>query len=451
MAKRLFFALLMAALVGPIARAQGPAATDGGAAQATFRLTLKDAIERGLQNNLRVLAAGTRIAEAEGTRERRLAGLLPRARVESVASLQNRSLQAFGISFPGVPEVVPPFSTYDFRVYAEQAVVDRQSYHAWKASEKQEQVARSDYQDLRDLLVRQIAALYLNAQAAAARVEATESRVQTAEALLRLATERRAAGVATGVDVLRAQVQLANEQQRRLEARTAAQQALLVLARNIGLSPGTPLELAEPLRFEPVASPEVVPVLAGSLATRADYLALASQREALVEQQKANRARYLPRFAVSGNYGGIGRAVGQVKGTGTLAAGIAVTVFDRDRAGEEQELASRLKRVDHQMADLRLGIEQEIREALLQMESATEEVSVAEQGRGLAARELELSRERFAAGVTSNIEIVAAQQSVARAQENYILALSRHSDAKMALARALGATEKIYGQYLGVR
>lgn len=89
--------------------------------------------------------------------------------------------------------------------------------------------------------------------------------------------------------------------------------------------------------------------------------------------------------------------------------------------------------------------------AILQLDSAAEEVRVAERGRNLAGRELELSRERFAAGVTTNIEIVSAQQSVARAQENYIVAVSRHSDAKMSLARAVGATEKIYGQYLGIR
>jgi outer membrane protein len=103
------------------------------------------------------------------------------------------------------------------------------------------------------------------------------------------------------------------------------------------------------------------------------------------------------------------------------------------------------------MADLRQGIEEEIRDALLRLESATEEVVVARQGRELAQRELELVRERFLAGVTSNIEVTSAQEAVARAQENHIVALTRHTDAKMALARALGATEEIYQHYLGIQ
>ncbi|MGH9793100.1 MAG: TolC family protein, partial [Candidatus Acidiferrales bacterium] len=161
------------------------------------KLTLREAIERGLAANLRVLAAGTSIDEAEGTSQRRLANLLPRARAEAVAGLQNRNLRAFGLSVPGIPATVPPFSTYDFRLYAEHPLFDRQARLAWRASQQQQQAAREDYQDIRDLIIRQVAGLYLNAQAAAARVEAAQSRITTAEELLRLARDRREAGVAT--------------------------------------------------------------------------------------------------------------------------------------------------------------------------------------------------------------------------------------------------------------
>jgi outer membrane protein TolC len=416
-----------------------------------LRLALGEAIERGLKANLRLLAAGTRVDEAGGTRERRLAALLPRARAEGVANLQNRNLRAFGLSFPGVPDVVGPFSNYDYRFTAEQAVLDLPSYRSWRASEKQEQASRADYQDVRDLIIRHVAGLYLGAQAAAARVEAAESRVATADELYRLAVERRAAGVATGVDVLRAEVELANARQRLLEARNAARQALLTLARQIGLSPGTPLELAEPLRFAPVPAPDAAAALPEALDARADYQALARQREALDWQQRANRGRYLPKLGVGGNFGGIGRAPGDIRATGLVQGVISWTVFDQDRKGEWLELESRARRLEHQMADLRLGIEEEIRAALLTLESASAEVEVAGQGRGLAERELALARERFEAGVAGNIEVVTAQESLARARDNYIVAVTRHADAKVALARALGATEKSYGHYLGVR
>jgi outer membrane protein TolC len=415
----------------------------------TYRITLRDAIQRGLQANLRVLVAGTRIEETQGSEVRRFASLLPRVRGESFASLQNRNLRAFGISAPGIPDVIGPFSNFDFRVYADQPVLDLQSYRNWKASRRLEDASRKDYQDARDFIVRQVGGLYLNAQSAAAQAEAAQARVTTADALYKLARDRHDAGVATGVDVLRAQVQLANERQRLLEAQNSAKLTLMALARNIGMSPGTPLELGEVLTFAPLEQPEVSRLLQSALQQRPDYLSLANQRLALAQQAEANRARYLPKFSVGGNYGGLGRSVGDIKGTGALQGTLSITLFDRDRKGEELELAARLKRIDEQMNDLRLGIEQEVREALLNLDSAAEEVKVAEKGRELAQQELDLARDRFQAGVTSNIEVTTAQDSLARAQENYIVAVSRHVDAKLSLARAAGGTEQNYGQYVG--
>jgi outer membrane protein TolC len=420
-------------------------------AQVPYRLTLKEAIEKGLQNNLRVLVAGTLVDEAAGSRQRRLAKLLPRLRGEGLANVQTRSLRAFGITFPGAPDIVGPFSNYDLRAYVDQPLLDLPNYYRWKGSSRQEQAARLEYQDVRDLIIRQVAALYLNAQAAAARVEAAASRVTTAEELHRLAREQREAGVATGVDVLRAEVELANERQRLLEARNTAERALLVLARAIGLELGILLELAEPLDFRPVAAPEIPAAVASALDKRADFLSLQARHQALREEEKSNWARRLPRLSLGGNYGAIGRTPGEIRSTSTVQGTISIELFDWDRQGERMEIDSRRRRLDHQMADLRQGIEEEIRDALLRLESATEEVVVARQGRELAQRELELVRERFLAGVTSNIEVTSAQEAVARAQENHIVALTRHTDAKMALARALGATEEIYQHYLGIQ
>jgi outer membrane protein TolC len=421
------------------------------AAQAPHRLTLREAIETGLKNNLRVLVAGTQVDEAAGTRQRRLAALLPVARGESYANLQNRNLRAFGIEFPGVPDTVGPFSNYDFRVAFDQPLLDLRSYHRLQASRRQEEAARHNFQDIRDLIIRQIAGLYLNAQSAAARVDAAASRVTTAEALYQLAVDQRDAGVATGVDVLRAQVLLANEQQRLLEARNRQQQALLALARAIGLDLAVPLELAEPLEFKPVETPDIPAALDSALLRRPDYLALQSQQQALGEEQRSNRGRFWPRVSVGGNYGALGRTLNDVKGTGLLQGTVSIALFDWDRQGERTELESRRRRLAHQVADLRQGIEEEIRDALLVLDSAAQEVAVAEQGLSLARRELELARDRFQAGVTDNIEVVTAQESVSRAQENRIVAVTRYTDAKTALARALGATEETYAHYLGIR
>jgi outer membrane protein TolC len=427
------------------------APTNYAAAQTStpYRLTLHDAIVKGLQANLSVLVADTRVQEAEGTRMRRLASLLPRVGTESYANLQNRNLRAFGISFPGVPGVVGPFSNYDFRLYADQKILDLQSLHSLRASERQDDASKLDYRDARDLIVRAIGGLYLNAQSAGARVKAAQSRVTSADALYQLAKNRHDVGTATGVDVLRAQVELANEQQSLLIARNQEKQALLALERNIGMQPGAPVELAEALEFQPLDHAAVESLVSSALAARPDYLALASQRQSVLEQQRASHARYYPKFSISGNYGGLGRSIGSIVGTGAIQGTLDFTLFDRDRNGEAREIASRLKRIDDQIADMRRGIEQDIRGAVLNLESAAEQVQVAQQGRDLAQRELALTQDRFQSGVTNNVEVITAQDELARAQENYILAVSSHVDAKFALARAVGNTEQNINQYLG--
>jgi outer membrane protein TolC len=424
------------------------------------RLTLREAISLALKQNLSVRVAGAQVEELEGTRERRGAALLPHVNGNAFANRENIDLAAMGISFPkinlpalgfsfAVPSVVGPFAHYDFRLSASQALIDRHSYHNWKASERQEEAAKLNYQDARDLVIRQAAGLFLDSQASAAEVEAAESRVTTSQTLEKLARDQHDQGLATAVDVVRAQVQLARDQQNLLVARNTYQTSLLVLAHFLGLSPGAPLELAERLQFHHVPAPEAEQALHTALEARSDYAALLKQRDSLVEQLKASRARYLPTLSVNGDYGAIGRNFGSMAGTGEIQGTLSVSLFDRDRAGEKTELQSQLKRLNAQIDDLSRQIEQDLRTALLDLDSTENQVTVTEAALHLAERELSLAQDRFRNGVTDNIEVVTAQDALASAQDDRIMALARHADAGMALARGLGATEKIFQSFLG--
>lgn len=445
---RNYIICLIASIVSLLTMAVLPAS---GEPLPPYRLTLEEAIQKGLQANVSVQVAGTRITEAEGARERRLSAYLPHARIETPFAYQTVNIKAQGISFPNVPSVVGPFTTYDFRAYADQTLLDFQSYHSLKASEKDQAATRNDYQDVRNLIIRQIAGLYLDAESAAAQVDAARSRVDKAETLEKLARDQHEAGLATGLDVLRAQVQLANDRQGLVVAENVLKQALMALARNIGLSPGTALELADSLKFKAMAAPQTGQALDAALESRSDYRSLISQRESLEEQRKASWSRYLPRLTLSGHYGGNGQRLSEIEPTGMIRANLIFTIFDLDREGERKEIESRLKRIEQRITDMRLGIEQDIMESTLNLEAAADEVSVARAGLELAERELQLAGDRFSHGVANNIEVVAAQDALARAQQNSIAALTRHADAKIALARALGDTESIYRSFLGIQ
>ena len=439
--KRNFRTIVMLSLVSLVS-----AAISSGQQPAPYRLTLREAVQQGVEHNLNVLVASTQINEAEGVSRRFKSALLPHVVAETYANVQQISLDAFGITGLAVialPEVTKPFSNYDFHFAGQQNLVDLHSYREWKASERIVAASKLGHEGAVDLVILAVADLYLKSQSAAARIDAAQSRVTDSDALYKLANDKHDAGSATGVDVLRARVQLANDKQALLAAQNQYKQSLLALARSLGMSPGTPLELADPLRYHPLPQLRAESLVPSALLARPDYLALATQRQALVEHQRANRARYYPKLSISGGYGEIGRNLGDFHSVGIFQGQIDITVFDRDRSGEAQQLASQVKRVDYQIADLRRGIEEEIREALLNLESTAEQVAVAKEGQDLAQRELELAQDRFQSGTTNNVEVVTAQDQLARAQENYILAVSSHTDAKFGLAAALANTKSI--------
>ncbi len=346
--------------------------------------------------------------------------------------------------------MVGPFSNYDFRVYAQQNVVDLESYRGLKASERALDAGKMDERDARDLIVRAIAALYLNAQSAAARANAAQSRVTDSSTLFKLAKDKHDAGTATGVDVLRAQVQLANDKQALLVAQNQLKQSLLELGAQPGHESGHAAGACRAARLSTLCISRNLRLLRPRRCSPAPTISrLPASAQGLVEQQRANRARSYPKLSVNGNFGEIGRSIGGVAATGLMQGQIDFTLFDRDRNGEAQELASRVKRIDDQIADLRRGIDEDIREALLNLDSAAEQVTVAGEGQDLAQRELEMAQDRFQSGTANNVEVVTAQDELARAEENYILAVSSHVDAKFALARAMGDTEKNILQFMG--
>jgi outer membrane protein TolC len=425
-------------------------AARAGAQQTPQKLTLQDAIQLALKKNVNIQISATEVSEAEGTRTRNLAVLLPHASGDALANLLKNNLSIEGLSFPGIPKTVGPYAYYDFRVFASQSIVDRQAYHNWKASIQRENATRLSYQDTRDAIVREAAGLYLQSETAEAEIEAAQSRVQTSQILEKLARDQHDQGLATAIDVVRAQVQLARDQQSLLVAQNNYQTSLLALARFLGLSPGTPLELAEKLQFRHIDTPDIDQALPGALAARDDYRALFSEQQSLVEQQKASHARYLPTFSVNGNYGAAGRNFGSMPSSGGIEGVVSITIFDKDRTGEKQQLESQAERLKAQIDDLARGIEQDLRKAVLDIQSAEQQVSVTQANLDLAQRELTLAEDRFRNGVTDNIEVVTAQDALTSAQDDHIAAVAQHEDAVAALARALGATEKNYGKYIGL-
>jgi outer membrane protein len=105
-----------------------------------------------------------------------------------------------------------------------------------------------------------------------------------------------------------------------------------------------------------------------------------------------------------------------------------------------------IQRIEQQQADLRNSIALDVKTSLINLGSSRNEVQVANLGVQLSKEEVDQARDRFKAGVANNIEVIQAQDSLARANDNQIAALYRFNQARADLARSIGQMEKIYSK-----
>jgi outer membrane protein TolC len=425
---------------------QGSVAT--GAPSATpLALTLHDTIDRGLKTNLGLLVSDSANEAARGQRLVALSALLPQVHAQAEETVEQIDLKTFGFNFtiPGasIPTIVGPFHYTDVRAYASWDAFDYSAHKNFRAAQENKRAAQLSVMDARDLVVQAAASGYLQIIADASRVEAIRAQVETAQALYDRTVDQQKAGTAAGIDVLRSQVELKQQQQRLLAQRNQFDKDKLALSRVIGLPPGQEFNLAEATPFSPLTSLTQEQALRTALAQRPDYQSYQAQVRAAEDSVKAARGERYPTAGVTGDYGDIGTTLASSHGTFTFVASAKINVFDGGRiSGDEIQAKAALKQRQDELADLAGQIDYQVRAAFLDIRTAADQVVVAQDNLDLANQTLTQARDRFAAGVTDNIEVVQAQESVATATDSLISALYAHNLAKVGLARALGGAEQ---------
>jgi outer membrane protein TolC len=459
-------ALCAWALAVPPAHAQGSAPGGPAAAQPSpartgetatvpsaqpLSLSLLDALARALEHNLGVLMAEERVKGAEGSRWTALADLLPNVSGRVSETRQRINLAAFGFPLPpGTPSLVGPFNVFDARISVSQSLLDFRAVNDARAQRHQLAAANYGVQRARDLVVLVAGNLYLHALASSVRVDSARAQMQTAQAVLDQANSMKAAGMVAGIDVLRAEVQLSTERQRATAARNELEKTKLQLARVIGLPPGQTFTLSDTLPQVPAPEMSVEQALARAYASRPDYLAAQARVRAAEAARRAVVGEYLPSLRVNADYGRIGLTPGEAEGTYAVAGIVNIPVFNGGRTrGRLIQADAELRSRQAELDDLRASIDVEVRSSFLDLEATSEQLQVATRSRDLAAQQLTQARDRFAAGVASNIEVVQAQEAVATSSEQYISALYGFNSAKAALARDLGLAEETVREFLG--
>jgi len=349
--------------------------------------------------------------------------------------------------------VVGPFSVADARGYASLEIFNWSSIKSWKSAAEAEKAARYSYRSDRDLVVYTTANAYLVVISDEATVETTRAQLKTAETLHERTVDQNKAGVVAAIDALRARVELQTQRQRLIAAENQLAIDKLGLARVIGLPKGQAFHVSDAVPYAPLTGLGLEEALQEAYATRPDYLGAQARVRAAEEAREAAAAGYYPSLAASGSYGAVGSPnFGSAHDTYSVGVAVNVPVFPGTRVkADKLQADAALQRSRAELADLDGRIDEEVRTAFFNLRSSSEQVSVAESNRNLAAETLTQAQERFSAGVADNLEVVQAQESVAASNQSYIGALYAHNLAKIALSLAMGTAEQSALPYLGAK
>ncbi len=421
----------------------------GQASATPLDLSLRDAIQRGLKFNLGVLNSTESSLNVRAQRLRTLSELLPNLTGNYSQSFEriNLAAEGFRITLPAnspfqIPQIVT-FGVVDTRANLTQSVFDLARLRNLKSADASVRAAQLSVQDSRDLVVQAVGNAYLLIISDAARVDASKAQVDTSQTLFQRAEDQRSAGTAPAIDQLRAEVQLRTDQQSLLAVQNQLAKDKISLGRVIGLPPGQSFNLTDSLPFAPLNGITPEDALRQAYANRADFQAAQEQIRAAELARRAAVAAYYPTVDLSANFGDTGVNLANSHNVFAVTGSAQFTIFSGGRIKSEIEQADvTLQQQRDALGDLRGRIDQEVRSALLDLKSAADQVAVARRNEDLAHETLAQSRDRFAAGVTDNVEVVQAQQLVVTADTNLINANYQHNLAKIELARSLGLAQE---------
>jgi outer membrane protein TolC len=280
-------------------------------------------------------------------------------------------------------------------------------------------------------------------------VSSVEAQVDTSKVSLDQAADNHQAGTAPLLDELRARVDYQQEEQKLIVARNALEKDKLALARTIGLPLAQSFTLTDQAPYAAFDALDADGLIAQARANRKDLAALVEQAKAAEDQRKAATADRLPVLKANADYGDIGTTLSHSHGTVDATGTVSVPVFKEFALrGEAEQAQAQLDTAKAQLSDKNAQVDADVRDALLDIASAQKQVEVARSSVELSNEALKEAQERYANGVSDNLAVSQAQQSVAQANDEYVASLYRHNVAKLSLARALGAGQS-YKNYVG--
>lgn len=439
------FVLFTQALIIVVPAAYGQEAVP----QEGISLSLTDAVDLALKNNLQSVIAKEQVAQARGEKGISLSALMPNLSGSAYQMSQTLNLASIGFPMGKLPGISPftEFDHFDARFQMVQSVFNLSSILRYQAGRSGVTLASEQQRLATQQVTTATAISYLAVLEAEQAVDAAQSNVQLAETLLALANNQRQAGVADGIDVARAETRLANQRVQLSQAQTNLDTTRLDLLRIVNGVGGQPfadrVTLRDQMRLTAEPDRDAGEAVKQALIDRVEVSIAEKELKIAGTQRKATEADLLPSVSAFGDYGSSGLKPNDVDyPTRSVGVRLDVPIFNGGRTRSEMKIAaSRQRESDAQLRDVRAAVEKDVRQALLNVKTREEQVRAADEAASLATQELQLAQDRFKNGVADNIEVVNAQTALENARLVVVSSLAQFNIARLNLASALGHVE----------
>ena len=409
-------------------------------------LSLAEAVQLVLTQNPTVQIAAINALLASQEQRRALAALLPHASFGANEAINRLNIEsAFGTTAGFLPQHEGPYQVITAGSQFDATVFNAASLQHYRAEKSSHAASLADAKTAREQMVQLAVNQYLLCLRLESTAKAEEVQVALAQRLFDQATHLEDAGAGTGLDTLRANQKLKTEQQALLVAREEAQTALYELVHLLNLPPATTLTLSDTEEYVNHSFPAQEAAIEDAYAQRPEMIALRDRIEAARRDLASARGERLPFFSVGGAWNEQGNRPDNLIPTYHYEAGLSIPIFTGGRI--RSEVASSTLQIDQlkqQELELRNRIAEDVKTAAARLEAALQEVKVADDGLKLAQEEVAQARDRFEAGASDNIEVVTAQDTLARAYDDQISALFKVNQARADLARSVGHIEDTY-------
>ena len=438
-------AAILGAILFAYLSADGLAQSNPAPPAQSIRLSLKDAVQLALKQNPRVMAS--RLLSLESDRERQISrsALLPQANLTATGLLGQYNKAS--IQRTSERTTAGPYQMIQAGPAYSQSLLDLPLFRSYQIAREGVRESLAVENVTREDVVATVVAQYLLVLRAFAIHDAAKARVALAERLYEQAESLQRTGIGLKIDTTRAEVELQNERQNLVDAETLTHTTNYILAELLDLPPDREPVVVDELEFFDVAEVETTTAIDAALVSRPEMQAQAAKERITRLERKAASEQRAPQIDFSGDWLYQGSRFNNGIPAYTYQIDLNVPLFTGGRIHAEIARADlERQRIEQGRRLLEARIVREVKSAIDELKAAHKNVEVANLGLQLATDEVAQAERRFAAGVTTNVEVVTAQDALARANSNQIEALYRFNQSRVNLAHAMGVVQNTYAK-----